>query len=112
MVWPSGTAVGGRSEQRAQGREGPRPVADGALLGLRHLAEGAPVALDGHHQRVVSEADVAAGRVSDLALDHAAHDVLAAARSSDGCRSEEHTSELQALMRSSYAVFCLKIKQL
>src|SRR3546814_10816119 len=23
------------------------------------------------------------------------------------CRSEEHTSELQSLMRSSYAVFCL-----
>src|SRR3546814_7624364 len=26
-------------------------------------------------------------------------------------RSEEHTSELQSLMRISYAVFCLKIKQ-
>src|SRR3546814_5420766 len=25
-----------------------------------------------------------------------------------GHRSEEHTSELQSLMRSSYAVFCLK----
>src|SRR3546814_1085950 len=28
-----------------------------------------------------------------------------------GQRSEEHTSELQSLMRSSYAVFCLKKKQ-
>src|SRR3546814_6491867 len=27
-----------------------------------------------------------------------------------GPRSEEHTSELQSLMRSSYAVFCLKKK--
>src|SRR3546814_7084103 len=27
----------------------------------------------------------------------------------DGYRSEEHTSELQSLMRLSYAVFCLKI---
>src|SRR3546814_6738700 len=27
-------------------------------------------------------------------------------------RSEEHTSELQSLMRSSYAVFCLKNKKL
>src|SRR3546814_3201897 len=27
-----------------------------------------------------------------------------------GLRSEEHTSELQSLMRSSYAVFCLKQK--
>src|SRR3546814_4819302 len=28
-----------------------------------------------------------------------------------GQRSEEHTSELQSLMRISYAVFCLKKKQ-
>src|SRR3546814_9449722 len=28
-----------------------------------------------------------------------------------GARSEEHTSELQSLMRSSYAVFCLKKKK-
>src|SRR3546814_1240692 len=27
------------------------------------------------------------------------------------CRSEEHTSELQSLMRLSYAVFCLTKKQ-
>src|SRR3546814_2268426 len=30
----------------------------------------------------------------------------------DPARSEEHTSELQSLMRSSYAVFCLKKKHL
>src|SRR3546814_4527624 len=29
----------------------------------------------------------------------------------DGERSEEHTSELQSLMRISYAVFCLKKKK-
>src|SRR3546814_7020094 len=28
-----------------------------------------------------------------------------------GTRSEEHTSELQSLMRTSYAVFCLKKKR-
>src|SRR3546814_4744098 len=28
----------------------------------------------------------------------------------EGDRSEEHTSELQSLMRNSYAVFCLKKK--
>src|SRR3546814_8617557 len=28
--------------------------------------------------------------------------------SGSACRSEEHTSELQSLMRISYAVFCLK----
>src|SRR3546814_5922929 len=39
------------------------------------------------------------------------------AKSADRCggernikRSEEHTSELQSLMRNSYAVFCLKTK--
>src|SRR3546814_1393500 len=33
------------------------------------------------------------------------------ARSSLAQRSEEHTSELQSLMRISYAVFCLKKKK-
>src|SRR3546814_8473118 len=37
---------------------------------------------------------------------------LVSGRGADGCgsRSEEHTSELQSLMRISYAVFCLKKK--
>src|SRR3546814_4689223 len=34
-----------------------------------------------------------------------------AARQDDRIRSEEHTSELQSLMRISYAVFCLKKKK-
>src|SRR3546814_6728964 len=33
-------------------------------------------------------------------------------RESEMTRSEEHTSELQSLMRISYAVFCLKTKKL
>src|SRR3546814_6937175 len=33
-----------------------------------------------------------------------------AARDTRGLRSEEHTSELQSLMRISYAVFCLNKK--
>src|SRR3546814_5145515 len=33
---------------------------------------------------------------------------MASVRSAEAQRSEEHTSELQSLMRSSYAVFCLK----
>src|SRR3546814_8979046 len=32
-------------------------------------------------------------------------------RKDEGGRSEEHTSELQSLMRISYAVFCLKKKK-
>src|SRR3546814_8206787 len=36
---------------------------------------------------------------------------IAAMPTSPSSRSEEHTSELQSLMRISYAVFCLKKKQ-
>src|SRR3546814_4608822 len=38
--------------------------------------------------------------------------VLALAPVGDVARSEEHTSELQSLMRISYAVFCLKKKKM
>src|SRR3546814_10053634 len=40
---------------------------------------------------------------------HEPHSLVAGAT---GSRSEEHTSELQSLMRISYAVFCLKKKKL
>src|SRR3546814_6645524 len=39
-----------------------------------------------------------------------AEQFLHAAQVAGGLRSEEHTSELQSLMRNSYAVFCLKKK--
>src|SRR3546814_5796496 len=38
-------------------------------------------------------------------------DILSGGRLRLGVRSEEHTSELQSLMRISYAVFCLKKKK-
>src|SRR3546814_3118934 len=47
---------------------------------------------------------VGEGLVGDIAA-HARPLMLA-----DAQRSEEHTSELQSLMRISYAVFCLKKK--
>src|SRR3546814_1776468 len=37
---------------------------------------------------------------------------IVSAHVSNNSRSEEHTSELQSLMRISYAVFCLKKKKL
>src|SRR3546814_5394628 len=56
------------------------------------------------------------GEVVDLAHDRGegvagGQFVLAAQRHLAALRSEEHTSELQSLMRSSYAVFCLKKQQ-
>src|SRR3546814_9305532 len=56
-----------------------------------------------------------AGRPRDL-VEHARGDqvrqrVLVVFRIARAQRSEEHTSELQSLMRISYAVFCLKKKK-
>src|SRR3546814_3381649 len=45
--------------------------------------------------------------VTDCAL---VLDAIAGPDPRDSTRSEEHTSELQSLMRISYAVFCLKKK--
>src|SRR3546814_10526972 len=47
------------------------------------------------------------GLVTDIALERFG-DVRG---EREGIRSEEHTSELQSLMRTSYAVFCLKKKK-
>src|SRR3546814_2323756 len=59
---------------------------------------GLPAAVD---RFVDASADAAVRGIRDK------DDRLAAAR----VRSEEHTSELQSLMRISYAVFCLKKKK-
>src|SRR3546814_5043738 len=45
------------------------------------------------------------GRLSSIGMAEAAR-----VGQPDANRSEEHTSELQSLMRNSYAVFCLKKK--
>src|SRR3546814_4405971 len=46
----------------------------------------------------------------DLQQEQAHHQGGQAALAEHRVRSEEHTSELQSLMRISYAVFCLKKK--
>src|SRR3546814_19593571 len=52
------------------------------------------------------------GRIIDMASAHRLFDAADAVQQTGcaGLRSEEHTSELQSLMRISYAVFCLKTK--
>src|SRR3546814_7855354 len=55
------------------------------------------------------------GRIARLLVPEGTDDVavgtVIAVLSSEDERSEEHTSELQSLMRISYAVFCLKKKK-
>src|SRR3546814_2348279 len=78
----------------------------------------APIAV--HHQlalhqyfAVVGDADrdVLKGRADRVHANPGAGAVAGNHRRRLGLRSEEHTSELQSLMRISYAVFCLKKKK-
>src|SRR3546814_8983217 len=57
----------------------------------------------------VDVADVATAEAAADAAEAAADSAVAVA-ATEYDRSEEHTSELQSLMRISYAVFCLKKK--
>src|SRR3546814_6547659 len=79
-------------------RSGKLRKTDQVLLVLRrHKAAGHDVG-NGHGQ---CQQDGIHTHGRSLAADHARH----------AFRSEEHTSELQSLMRISYAVFCLKKKK-
>src|SRR3546814_1819926 len=90
----------------ARGPQGRGDFIGVALDGfVRGRAQRAAIGVhDGQHARAFLLADV------DESADHG---VGAAQRSHDigAARSEEHTSELQSLMRISYAVFCLKKKK-
>src|SRR3546814_1761851 len=56
-----------------------------------------------YQKAVVSDLTARAANVSGVSVDEEMANLVA--------RSEEHTSELQSLMRISYAVFCLKKKK-
>src|SRR3546814_1350903 len=75
---------------------------EGHLLGAGQTLGQAVLLVLVHH-----EADGAAVHAVDR---HAAVDEAVQGLQHEH-RSEEHTSELQSLMRSSYAVFCLKKKK-
>src|SRR3546814_4519766 len=67
---------------------------------VEDLLGGADAA--GKHHDAVAEPDEGFQPLLDVRHDH---------QLVDDRRSEEHTSELQSLMRISYAVFCLKKKK-
>src|SRR3546814_5349120 len=70
--------------------------------------EGERLGALGVERAQVDVDEAPAGLVGDLEAE--AVDVVVGALDRD--RSEEHTSELQSLMRISYAVFCLNKKKL
>src|SRR3546814_5755578 len=96
-------------------RTGPRSFLDL----LRHLAvvqrcykgDAADHVADqgGHEECADIGADPCLAAEHQVGRVDRADDYVAEAAERDG-RSEEHTSELQSLMRISYAVFCLKKK--
>src|SRR3546814_3439107 len=70
------------------------------VSGLMNLEEGATIALD---RKIGEPVEI---MVNGRRIGKGEITVL----ENDDTRSEEHTSELQSLMRISYAVFCLKKK--
>src|SRR3546814_8080224 len=64
---------------------------------------------DLHHRRA-DEIGIGGGQHAGQAADHAGDDEGGQPVTEHRVRSEEHTSELQSLMRISYAGLCLKNK--
>src|SRR3546814_9523334 len=95
-------------------RTGRRRTEEGPMADRRFFDNAGPFALS--ELATIAEAELAPGadgarRFADVApLDVAGPDDVGFLdnRRYLGQRSEEHTSELQSLMRISYAVFCLK----
>src|SRR3546814_2700605 len=83
---------------RAVGRPKHRPVAESIATG--NAARQASAEKQGEDRR---------GHEAE-AVSRALHSPRNTGRGLSSGRSEEHTSELQSLMRNSYAVFCLKKK--
>src|SRR3546814_9094772 len=77
------------------------------LVALEQLGREAPGTVLRHPQLQLADPRHQRARVMPRTVAEPRIAALALARAS---RSEEHTSELQSLMRTSYAVFCLEKK--
>src|SRR3546814_7466070 len=93
-------------------REGAEPLEDELLVSGSQLGDAALDSVDG----ILGELAFAAEGVDDMIDEMSAifrHQPGSPSSASPAplWRSEEHTSELQSLMRISYAVFCLKKKK-
>src|SRR3546814_8432081 len=106
LLYPSYNGYGGRGI--ARGRGGLQQCTRPHPKGPPHVALPALRCLPGID--AVLGVDVAAQPALVLAAGHLRRAVAAGHLGHAADRSEEHTSELQSLMRNSYAVFCLKKK--
>src|SRR3546814_8200865 len=98
-------SVAGRHVKRVDERGGLGTV---SRLGIAFLASGLEEPLEQLAVLQFGQVDVLAAGLGDLERDPG----IAAGKFGEvPTRSEEHTSELQSLMRISYAVFCLKKKK-
>src|SRR3546814_3033690 len=108
---PGGT---GRATLRRGRRSGLPDQVGEPLAGSVAVAQLGPVLGGGHGEPSVDQ-PVAEGIEGSpplrLGQRRRRGDVVLQLDAGVGGRSEEHTSELQSLMRISYAVFCLKTKQ-
>src|SRR3546814_10902709 len=82
-------------------------LAEAAEKGPRARGGREPLKVLGKHPRTEAEIKLMEGRYGAYVTDGTTNATLP---KSIEKRSEEHTSELQSLMRISYAVFCLKKK--
>src|SRR3546814_9506964 len=92
------------------------PVLTENLTGLARMVRSAAIpAMESvalWHERDISHSSVERfiGPDATITLDFALARLTGVVDKLPVYRSEEHTSELQSLMRTSYAVFCLKKK--
>src|SRR3546814_8597403 len=101
----AGPAAGADHEAAVVLGQALRPLGKAA----RQLAGGLVVAR--HLEIALGDDEVGVFLLGALLLGHRQAALRLVARPDARRRSEEHTSELQSLMRISYAVFCLKKKQ-
>src|SRR3546814_1446225 len=92
-------------------QRGARPIGSTSAAG-RAVSLRIAVALHRHRPRRPGPPGGVRDDPARAGLEAVGHPPAAVGRgyAPDGFRSEEHTSELQSLMRIAYAVFCLKKK--
>src|SRR3546814_5059957 len=103
------SACGKKDEAASSG--GAETVKVGVLHSLSGTMAISEVTVKNSTQMAIDEINAAGGVMGkqvEAVTEDGASDPATFAQKATKLRSEEHTSELQSLMRISYAVFCLK----